>query len=106
MFWNFPMKDISAAKDVWDKTIDLINEGKIVQEIKYQKNGKEKRLTYFPGSTFNGVAHVRPHGKDSNDVAELPVADLLTGEKAYTKQCFWLNSEYIQNAIENDKDQY
>jgi len=105
MFWNFPMEDLPKARAVWDKTIELINEGRIVKEIVVQKNGRERRLTYFPGETYNHVAHVRPHGKDKTDTNPLPVNDQLTGNKAYTKQCFWLNAKYIQQAIEKDKDQ-
>lgn len=100
-FWNFPMKDIQKAEDVWNETINLINEGKIVKDIVVDKNGKKTRQTYFPGSSFNGVAHVRPHGKDSRDTDSLPIADVFTGEKSYTKHCFWLNAQYIQQAIEN-----
>ena len=100
-FWNFPMKDINAAKDVWEKTIDLINNGKIVKEIKTQKDGKEKRSTYFPGMSYNGIVHVRPHGINSDDTGKLPVADLHTGKGEYTKHCFWLNADYIQKALED-----
>lgn len=105
MFWNFPVKDMVEAKKVWDKTVELINEGKIVKEIKVQKDGKEKRFTYFPGQDDNAVSHVRPHGADSNDTSPLPVVDQLTGEKTYTKHCFWLNAKYIQQAIESAVDQ-
>lgn len=103
MFWNFPMQDIDKAKDVWEKTISLINNGKIVKEIKADKTGMQKRYTYFPGSTFNGVAHVRPHGSTREDMIDLPVTDELTGMMQYTKQCFWLNASYIQHAIEKDQ---
>jgi DNA mismatch repair protein MutH len=48
MFWNFPMEDISKAKNVWDKTIELINEGKIVKGFKTDKNNKKTRITFFP----------------------------------------------------------
>lgn len=99
-FWNFPAKDINEAKRVWEKTVELINQGKIVKEMRTQKNGKEKRITNFPGTTFNGIAHVRPHGRNSADTAELPVIDLNTGEKKYTKHCFWLNADYIQKSLE------
>jgi DNA mismatch repair protein MutH len=105
-FWNFPMKDIQKAEDVWNKTIELINEGKIVKNITIDKKGKRVRKSHFPGSSYNGVAHVRPHGKDSSDTSDLPTKDEYTGENVYTKQCFWLNAKYIQNAIENNKDQY
>jgi len=101
-FWNFPMKDIQKAEDVWNETIELINTGKIIKSISIDKNGKEIRKTYFPGSSFNGIAHVRPHGKDSNDINDLPTPDELTNEESYTKHCFWLNAKYIQKVLEEN----
>lgn len=95
-FWNFPMSDIEKARDVWERTVDLVREGKVVQRVYKDSKGKTKRDTYFPGSTYNGVVHVRPHGSDSNDVSELPTADQLTGLRSFTKQCFWLNAKYLQ----------
>ncbi len=103
MFWNFPMQDIEKARDVWEKTIDLITEGKIVKEVTIDKDGKEKRETYFPGISYNGVVHVRPHGQTRDDMADLPVPDQLTGMTKYTKQCFWLNAGYIEHAITKDQ---
>jgi hypothetical protein len=103
IFWNFPMQDIDKAKEVWEQTIALINEGKIVREIKKNKKGEEIRYTHFPGSSFNGVVHVRPHGSTREDMIDLPVVDELTGMKEYTKQCFWLNASYIQHAITKDQ---
>ncbi len=103
MFWNFPMNDIDKVRTMWEVTVNLISEGKIIKEIKHQKNGKEKRITYFPGVNFNGIAHVRPHGANSKDVDTLPVPDQLTNSKEYTKHCFWLNAEYIQHVIEKDQ---
>ncbi len=84
MFWNFPMKDISEAESVWQKTIDCINEGR------YDKLPKLKN---------SHVAHVRPHGKDSKDTITTPQ------NTQEMKRCFWLNAKYIQQAIENKKDQ-
>ncbi|MEI6835673.1 MAG: Sau3AI family type II restriction endonuclease [Candidatus Falkowbacteria bacterium] len=100
-FWNFPVAHMIYAKSVFDETKKVINSGKIIKEIKKDKNGKEKRYTYFPNSKFNGVTHVRPHGKNSLDVIELPVADELTGKDVYTKHCFWLNADYIRKSLEN-----
>lgn len=84
MFWNFPMKDISEAESVWQKTIDCINEGR------YDK---------LPKLKDSHVAHVRPHGKDSTDTIRTPQ------NTQEMKRCFWLNAKYIQQAIENKKDQ-
>lgn len=79
MFWNFPMKDISEAEKVFDKTIDCINEG---------------RYEDLPKMSENRVAHVRPHGKDATDTIITPQG---TREM---KRCFWLNAKYIQDAIQ------
>lgn len=79
MFWNFPMKDISEAERVWQKTIDCINDG---------------RYNELPKITESPVAHVRPHGKNAADTIETPQR---TQEM---KRCFWLNAKYIQHAIE------
>jgi hypothetical protein len=79
---------------VWSKTKELVEQGNIVKEVK----GK-KRLTYFPSTKFNGVAHIRPHAQNSKDTYPLPTADKLTGSQEYTKHSFWLNNKYVRNAI-------
>ncbi|MDP3955887.1 MAG: Sau3AI family type II restriction endonuclease [bacterium] len=84
MFWNFPMKNIGEAENVWQKTINCINEG---------------RYDELPKMSDSYVAHVRPHGKDSTDTIETPQ------KTQEMKRCFWLNAKYIQQAIENKKDQ-
>jgi DNA mismatch repair protein MutH len=84
MFWNFPMRDIKEAENVWQKTVDCINDG---------------RYDELPKIKDSYVAHVRPHGKDSTDTAETPQG---TQEM---KRCFWLNAKYIQEAIKNEEDQ-
>jgi DNA mismatch repair protein MutH len=99
-FWNFPVSDMKYAESVWNKTRELINNGEIVKKIEKNKKGKEKRYTNFPNSKFNGVVHVRPHGKNSLDSIGLPVADKLTGSSVYTKHCFWLNADYIRKSLE------
>ncbi len=94
-FWNMPSTIIDKQLfDVWKKTVELIKIGKIVKHI---KNGKY--YSYFPGSKDNKVAHVRPHGKNRDDTAELPVRDKLTGLKSYEKHCFWLNNSYIKMIV-------
>ncbi|MGB8816105.1 MAG: Sau3AI family type II restriction endonuclease [Minisyncoccia bacterium] len=84
MFWNFPMKDIAEAERVWQETINCIN---------------EDRYEDLPKMSQSYVAHVRPHGKDSKDTIETPQ------KTQEMKRCFWLNAKYIQQAIENNKDQ-
>lgn len=92
--WNMPLSILdNEVKSVWDKTVEVIKSGNIVKSV-----GKTRK-TNFPGMKENNVAHVRPHGRDSKDVFELPVVDKLTGSQVYTKHCFWLNNKYIETII-------
>lgn len=88
MFWNMPYEDIEEVRSVWEKTILILKTG---VELK-RKNGKI--FNNLPKQTENPVAHVRPHGRDSHDVLELPDGQHMT------KQSFWLNNNYIKSQIE------
>ena len=95
--WNMPLSILDTeVKSVWDKTVEVIKSGNIVKSV-----GKTRK-TNFPGMKENNVAHVRPHGRDSKDVFELPVADNLTGCKVYTKHCFWLNNKYLEKILNDE----
>lgn len=89
-FWNMPTKDLDEVQKVWQRTVNVIKEGVQITE----KNGK--RFNNFPGSSENPVCHVRPHGRNANDTYPLPDG------REYTKQCFWLNSDYIFNQIDDE----
>ncbi len=78
-FWNFPMKDISEAERVFERTVECIKEG---------------RYEDLPKISESEIAHVRPHGKDSSDTLKTPQG---TSE---VKRCFWLNAKYIRKMLE------
>lgn len=101
--WEMPCSVLDTdVKNVWEYTKQLIENGNIVRDIcEQQKTGKMIIKTNFPGSKFNGVCHVRPHAKNSSDVYPLPIADKKTGMTSFTKQCFWLNSSFIEEIINN-----
>lgn len=97
--WNMPYQDIEKyVKPVFEQTKEIIAHGEIVKEV---KNGKY--FTNFLGSSFNGVCHVRPHDQKGIDKTqkglELPISDKLTGLNRYTKQCFWLDKDYILKQV-------
>ena len=99
-FWN--MSEILVDKyvqPVFERTKKLIQQGRIVEKIVYDKGGKASRINNFPGMSFNGVCHIRPHGKDATDTYPLPVPDKKTGLTEFTKQCFWLNNSFIAKII-------
>lgn len=94
--WNMPEIILeNDVKELWAKTVDIIQKGNIVKSV--DENGV--RSTNFPGISDNKVCHVRPHARDSKDTYPLPVKDKLTGLSEYTKHCFWINSSYLEEVL-------
>lgn len=98
--WNIPLNILDTnVKAVWEKTREIINDGKIVAYV----NDKGVRKTNFPGMKDSFVCHVRPHARDASDCFPLPVVDKETGLNEYTKHSFWINATYLAKIINGDK---
>lgn len=81
MFWNMPASDLNnEVHRVWNETVLRI---------------KENKYNDLPKISESPILHVRPHGQNSNDVYPTP-----DGNSAI-KRCFWLNSSYIKQQIED-----
>jgi hypothetical protein len=94
--WNMSEVTIETkVKLMYEKTQNVIRTGSIVNHI----DNRGRRITNFPGMSDNGVCHVRPHGRNAQDVAYLPVKDKVTGMQEFTKQCFWFNNSYIKEIV-------
>lgn len=94
--WNISLNELdSYVKKVWEETKTIVSEGRIVSYV--SEDGKRK--TNFPGMKDNYICHVRPHARDSKDCYELPVIDVETGEKKYTKHSFWINATYLAKIV-------
>lgn len=93
MFWNMPAQDLEEVQHVWERTVAIIKDG-----VKLEYDGRVMRNN-LPKQSENRVAHVRPHGKDSNDTYPLPDG------RSMTKQCFWLNRTYIESVVRAKKRQ-
>jgi DNA mismatch repair protein MutH len=92
-FWSMTESVIDKEiKKVWDKTVQVLKEGNVYKLPTGNKSN-------FPKASENDICHVRPKGKNAKDVYKLPVVDKLTGKNYYTKQCFWLNRQFIQDKI-------
>ena len=87
MFWNMPLQDLEEVQRVWERTVTIIKEGVLLSF-----DGKVTRNN-LPKQGESRVAHVRPHAKDSNDTYPLPDG------RNMTKQCFWLNRDYIETVV-------
>ncbi len=93
-FWNIPYDDLQEVRRVWEQTVQTIKDGvEIVTVNEMTKNN-------LPKATQSSVAHVRPHGRNKDDVYPLPDGRLLT------KQCFWLNREYIEKIVRENLNGY
>jgi len=94
-FWNMSNADIEETKVVWDKTVETIEKGEIVKEVK-----NDRRFTYFPNSSEHRISHVRPHATDIyKNVNSLPKKDNLTKVEEYTNHSFWFNAKYVKDEI-------
>ncbi|QIH76413.1 restriction endonuclease [Macrococcoides canis] len=83
--WNMPAKDINThLHQFYLKTQQILRDG---VTLTYTKKGVSNNL---PGAKDNPVCHIRPKARDAADQYRLPDGQLIT------KQCFWLNKEYIQ----------
>lgn len=87
VFWNMLNADLDEVRKVWAQTVQPIRQG---VQLTPTERGTRNNL---PKKSENRVAHVRPHGKDSNDVLPLPDG------RDMPKQCFWLNNTYIEEQI-------
>lgn len=108
-FWNMPTSLIDGElKEDWQKIVSTFKEG--VELIpKKEKNNKVVVYNSLPGKSEQRILHVRPHatqsyyeikgivygsGKKERDSDELPNGDRMT------KQCFWLNNDFVKKIIE------
>jgi hypothetical protein len=87
-----PMSTIeNEIKGLWDNVREIVTQGIVLSD---EKRGKKIIQTNnLPKIGFNGVAHIRPKGKNGEDKVALPDGQLIT------KQCYWLNRQYIAEII-------
>lgn len=90
MLWNMPEVVIEhELKDLWKRTKAILEEGVQLTPV---GNGVSNNL---PGASFNGICHIRPKARDGKDQVELPDGQRIT------KQCYWLNREYIAEVLKD-----
>ncbi len=89
VFWAMPYHDLEEEyRRVWQKAKDTILSGEVAWV-----DSTGKRHTAFPKKTESPVGHVRPHGRNAADV------DVLPNGTTFTRQCFWLNGDYIRKQL-------
>jgi DNA mismatch repair protein MutH len=94
-----PYEDRNEVRRVWLKTKKVIQTGDIIHGYKTDKNGKKTRILNFPKKSESYVWHVRPHGLNADDTCRLPVKEKENNAEEFTKQCFWMNWDYLRDEI-------
>ena len=91
ILWNMPEKTVQTEiKDLWEATRKVLQDG-----VKFSpaKNGIGVSNN-LPGAKDSEVCHIRPKGLNGNDKVQLPDGQWIT------KQCYWLNREYVAKIVE------
>lgn len=78
-FWNMPQEDLEKCRGFWEDTRDKV---------------RGNDYGNFIRQTQHEICHVRPKGKNSEDLAETPQG----GEAK--KYCYWLNRDYVLGILE------
>lgn len=107
-FWNMPITELeTTGREEWEMIRNKFKDG-VNFTVGSDKRG-QRIYNDLPKIKDSKMFHVRPHtqnsayvingikygkGKD-RDMDELPNGDKMT------KQCFWLNSNYVANIIKN-----
>ena len=81
-FWSMPYKDRVEAERVWADTARKIKDNN----------------TLFLGLRDSTVAHVRPHGRNADDMDQLPSGGY------FGKRSFWFNAKYVESQIKIYKE--
>ena len=103
-----PESDLeNIVRQAWQQTVDTIKFG-----VQLHYDGK--RVTNnFIGKSDKRIIHVRPHASKSSYIAndknanQLPTPAIWTNKPAnfandwMTKQCFWLNNDYVFEQIKD-----
>jgi len=94
-FWSLPISILDGEiKETWLETKRVLNSGVVIEN----KNGRCRNS--LPGKMFNHVCHVRPKAALSMKIPGDSNSFVLPNGVWMTKQCFWLDRNYIQQIVE------
>lgn len=92
-FWTPSGAELEGIRLEWEMYRREVAQGKAAYHRVPGKRERENALTKpFP----EGFIHVRPHGRNAEDTYKDPKGNWVT------KQCFWLNKEFIYRILEQN----
>jgi len=93
VIWRPSHEELVRIQWEWESINNIIKKG-VEVKIKPANNRKGYiQENNLPGESSTQYIHMRPHGRDSDDVDD-SLKDLRI-----TKQCFWLNKKFIQKIL-------
>ncbi|MBZ5942440.1 DNA mismatch repair protein MutH [Weissella cibaria] len=84
-----------GLQEVWNEVRRLIMNNELELKTIVQSNGKKVVSNNFPSTKFNGIAHLRPGGRNGDDKVELPSGQMIA------KQRLWLNAGFIGDLVKD-----
>lgn len=92
--WNMPEETIqNEVFELWQAVRQKLKEGVEIVQVPYGKSFRNSNN--LPGTTFNGVTHIRPKARDGKDQVKLPDGQMIA------KQTYWLNREYVAQIVKD-----
>lgn len=106
-FWNMPTNDINGIlREEWERAVKIFRDG-----VEFTIKGEDYPIkNNLPKKSNTKILHVRPHAQKSSHIingikygnGEIKRdTDLLPNGNRMTKQCFWLNNDYILHQIKD-----
>lgn len=84
--WSPSKDELKGIEREWSRFKELTQSGL----ASYTITAKGRRRTQLPTMTETQFIHMRPHGRNARDT------DVDFQGNVITKQCFWLNKDYLQ----------
>jgi DNA mismatch repair protein MutH len=91
--WRPTKDDLLGIQKEWELVNKTINEGIQIKTKAFNNRKGFIQENNLPKESETDFIHMRPHGRDSDDV------DKSITEISITKQCFWFNKKLIQRII-------
>lgn len=110
-FWYMSHADLEGeVKTGWEKIKGVLRDGVVLRRTgKLSSKGNPIINNNLPGQADNRIIHLRPHTsnvyyklKDGTEFGKKSDGDLLPSGEWMTKQCCWLNREYVLSQLRSD----
>ncbi|MBE4704247.1 Sau3AI family type II restriction endonuclease [Spiroplasma platyhelix] len=88
-YFEFPEKYLNKLETIWNDTRRKF-QGEIILNLKYTKKGKIITTNNLISKKNGYIGHIRPRAQDKNNEYWIPC------DKKITRQCYWLNKEFVQ----------